>query len=73
MIEWIEYEGKQPDGYDSANTHLVTNGKRVIEAYIDYDPINGTQWWSCDTDDRLIGITHYAFINLPGEDKADGY
>jgi len=41
MIDWKKYDPENPPEHRKA--YLVTNGKRVISAYLDSDEVNGQQ------------------------------
>lgn len=69
MIEWIKYETANPP--EHWNNFIITNGKKVNVAFLDTCNKYGLQWRDADTNAMHTGITHYAHINLPGEDKAD--
>ena len=63
MIDWKKYDPKNPPQHLKA--YLVTNGKRVISAYLDSDEVNGQQWWEEDQEYLFTCVTNYAEINLP--------
>lgn len=66
MIKWIKYDPANPP-------EVGTESMLVLDS--DGDP--WTAWhvandWRNDvTGDPISEVTHYAHINLPGEDKAD--
>ncbi|MDU0328606.1 hypothetical protein RW092_00105 [Paenibacillus sp. 3LSP] len=65
MIDWKKYDPMNPPQH--WKVYLVTNGKRVISAYLDSDKVNGQQWWEEDQEYLFTGVTHYAEINLPNQ------
>lgn len=65
MIPWQKYDPENPP--EDCTNFLVTNGKRIATAALQYDCFNGLAWW--DEDSGLLStVTHYAPINLPGEE-----
>lgn len=67
MIPWQKYDPENPPELNI--TFLVTNGKRVISAWLDRDDYtDNLQWWEEDQVYLFTGVTHYASINLPGEE-----
>lgn len=63
MIEWIKYDKENPPS--TKVKFLVTNGKSVTSAYLDHREVTGLAWWTT-SDALLMGVSHYAVINLPG-------
>lgn len=66
MIPWIKYDPENPpqDGIE----YLVTDGHRAGVAYLyNFEIIN---WFIPDAlpIDKSEDVTHYAHINLPGEE-----
>ncbi|MCM3208508.1 hypothetical protein [Paenibacillus illinoisensis] len=74
MIEWRKYR-KNDRSIKSHVPHLITNGIGTEIAFHASNPNLGYTWykWTSDTGyDRLVDmpvVTHYAPINLPGEEE----
>ncbi|MEK5167144.1 hypothetical protein NYE69_33220 [Paenibacillus sp. FSL R5-0527] len=66
MIPWVKYDPENPP--EKNKVYLVTDGKLPHTAYLDTVKRLGLQWWQTDMNWLLPGITHYAEINLPGEE-----
>ncbi|WP_339197824.1 hypothetical protein MKY95_07510 [Paenibacillus sp. FSL P4-0176] len=75
MIEWRKYQ-KNDRSIQSHVPHLITNGIGVVMAFHASNPKHGYTWYKCTSDtgyDQLVDmpvVTHYAVINLPGEEEA---
>lgn len=67
MINWIKYDPANPP--EESKSLLVIDEHKAFWIAQFY----GRQWnHDIDIAEPIVGVTHYAHINLPGEDKADG-
>lgn len=74
MIDWIKYD-KHDRSIESHVPHLVTDGLNTRIAFRANSP-DGYVWFREQPRSPIaeilgLNVTHYAHINLPGEDKAD--
>jgi hypothetical protein len=70
MIEWIKYERTNPPNLNQDTAYLITDGRHIDLGWHS-DEIEGEEprWYvpdSCPVGEDHI--THYAVINLPGEE-----
>lgn len=64
MIPWQKYDPENPPG-DRKVRIVLTNGTEPITAWYEWE----TETWRNNWDaEELHDVTHYATINLPGEE-----
>lgn len=67
MINWIPYD-RNSRAIESHVPHLVTDGKRIGIAF--HAKLINTLGYGWHIDGgRLSDVTHFALINLPGDDN----
>lgn len=67
MIQWIKYDPANPPKF--YKPYLTYNGKEVRSAWIE-KPFHAEYplWYPSNIEELIKGVTHYAHINLPGEE-----
>ena len=68
MINWIKYDPENPPEENKLYLTFDDEGE-VNKGY--YAPIHDGRYFFSNGNGALIGVTHYAVINLPGEETTE--
>ncbi|WP_339259554.1 hypothetical protein MKZ12_07180 [Paenibacillus sp. FSL R5-0713] len=68
MIEWRKYDKGNDQMIIADEEYLVTDGKRIN--FFKYTRFGEGYEWTDSVGFPINGVTHWAPINLPGEEEA---
>ncbi|OKP91405.1 hypothetical protein [Paenibacillus sp. P32E] len=66
MINWIKYDPANPP--EHRKMYLMCEGEDIGLGYLEDNEVFGLSWWDAGETGLWKDVTHYAHINLLGEE-----